>query len=353
VFSLNSKWQYPEELDHFTFNKEHQKKVLDEIDQMSKVKSRKPKRIFPLIVAFAGVFLIVNILFFQEDIQRVLAKIPYVSQFIEQEEDRSERMGRMLIEIDNLLDKKDVKTPNWDYQFNTVNKVFTIEVKGWAGKDDEIKEPILQSMEKNGFSNYKLSIKPYQENKGDTPIKDESIKQYMRDSEALKESLTKHLKQENFELMFPVTIQINPTQGVYINAIVPKTETRLDLLEKIMKEEGQQFGENPEIDIRQVEKKAREQEVRWEETGAVHQIARAMMESDSYPVTGFSYSFHPYPLQVIIKTSLNHKDSDAKIIADEIRSEIKLYIETGKGTESIRGDEYEVRVLGKDKKEIE
>ena len=106
---MNSKWQYPEKMDQFTFNKEHQKKVLDEIDQMSKVKSRKPKRIFPLIVAFAGVFLIVNILFFQEDIQRVLAKIPYISQFIEQEEDKSERMGRMLIEIDNLLTRKMLK----------------------------------------------------------------------------------------------------------------------------------------------------------------------------------------------------------------------------------------------------
>jgi hypothetical protein len=350
VFSLNSKWQYPEGMNHFTFNKEHQKKVLDEIDQRSKEKSRKPKRIFPLIVAFSGVFLIMNFLFFQEDIQRVLAKIPYISQFIEQEEDRRERMGRMLVEIDNLLDKKDVEAPNWNFQMNRDKKVFTIELKGWVGKDDGIKEPILQSMEKNGFTDYKLSIEPYQENKA---VKDEAIEQYINDSEALKVSLTNRLKKENFELMFPVNIQMNPTQGVYIKVIVSKNETRLDLLEKIIKEESRQYAENPEIVIRQVEKKAREQEVRWEKTGAVHQIASAMMESDTYPVTGFSYSFHPYPLQVIIKTSLNPEDQDAKNIADEIRSEIKLYIETGKGTEPIRKDEYEVRVLGKDKKEIE
>ncbi|MCA1063852.1 hypothetical protein QTG56_01310 [Rossellomorea sp. AcN35-11] len=349
---MKNKWQYPEDMDHLTFNKEHQKKVLNHISEMPKEKRGRRLRVNPVLAAIATIFLMANFWLFQEGIQQVLAKIPYISQFLEEEEDRSERMGTMLRELQTLLDENGVDMPNWNLEMNSDKKVFTVELKGWSGQDDGLREQILDIMEKNGFSDYRLSIVPYEESKN-VPVKGEDVKQIMKDSDALKESVTKRLQEEKFELMFPVGIQMNPTQGVYINVIVPKTETRLDLLEKIIMEEGQQYGENPEIDIRQVEKKAREQEVRWEQTGAVHHIARAMMESDTYPVTGFSYSFHPYPLHITIKTSLHPDKPDAKLTAEEIRSEIKLYIDTGEGTEPIRGDEYEIRVLGKEKKEIE
>ncbi|QTC41618.1 DUF4030 domain-containing protein [Bacillus sp. V3] len=350
---MKNKWQYPDELENLIFNKEHQKNVLDKIGQTSNETAGKRKRTYPLVAAFAGIMLVSNFWLFHENIEGVLAKLPYISQFIEQEEDRMERMEIMLEELNSLLDQKNVEMPNWNFGINRDKKVFTVEIKDWVDQKEVIKEPVKDIMKKNGFSDYKLSVVPYQENKVDSDVTEEEIEQYMKDSKALEESLTKRLEEEDFELMFPVNIQMNPTQGVYINVIVPKTETRLDLLESIMKEEGSQYIDKPEIDIRQVEKKAREQEVRWDKTGVISDIARAMTESDTYPVTGFAYSFHPYPLQITIKTSLKPDDPDARSIANEIRSEIKIYIDTAEGTESIRGDEYDINVIGKGKKEID
>ncbi|XXM72388.1 hypothetical protein ACQ0QQ_00350 [Lysinibacillus sphaericus] len=350
---MKNKWQYPDEMEDLTFEKEHQKNVLDKIGQLSNKKTGRRKRTYPLVAAFACIILVSNFWLFHENIEGVLAKLPYISQFIKQDEDRMERMQVMLGELDRLLDQKGVDMPNWNFHMNVDEKVFTVEIKDWPDQKDVIKEPVRKIMKKNGFSDYKLTVVPYQKNKVDSDVTEEEIEQYVKDSEALEESLTKRLEEENFELMFPVNIQMNPTQGVYISVIVPKTETRLDLLESIMKEEGRKYIDKPEIDIRQVEKKAREQEVRWEKTGVISDIARAMTESDTYPVTGFAYSFHPYPLQITIKTSLNPGDPDARSIANEIKSEIKLYIDTAEGTETIRGDEFEIKVTGKGKKEID
>ncbi|WP_077622643.1 DUF4030 domain-containing protein [Sediminibacillus massiliensis] len=347
---MSSKWKYPEEMDNMKFGKDHQRRVLDQLNKTSVKNKRKRNFKLRLMTAVVGI-LLVACLAFTPEMQHVLAKIPYISQFLEQEEERMEQMDTLLKEVNLLTQKEGYQLEN--FHMNHDDKEMIVALNNWSEKNDEMKNSIIEILTESGFDGYDVKVIPYEEKEIKTDVTEEEMEQYQKDSQELTETLTNRLEEENFELMFPVQVQMNPTQGVYINVILPETEDRLDLVEKIMKEEGEKYIDKPKLDIRQVQKKAREQEIRWEETGAVHHIAQAMMESEEFPVTGFSYSFHPYPLQIKIKTSLESSDNDAEKVAEEIKDEINLYIESGEGTEPIRGDEFEVHVLGKDKKEID
>ncbi|MYL49972.1 DUF4030 domain-containing protein [Halobacillus litoralis] len=345
---MSNRWKYPEKVKQMKLEEEHQKKVLERLQSPEDRRKSKARRFW---MGAAVVVLLLGGLLFTPAMEHVVAKIPYISQFIEQEEDRMVRMETFFNEANQSIEKEGYRIGNM--QVSKEDKEVIVELIEIEVGKRKIQTIVEDHLEDNGFHNYEVSVKPFEERVYQSDVTEEEMEQFHKNTKELEGKLTARLQEENFELMFPVQVQMNPTQGVYINVIVPETETRLSLLEDIMLEEGQEYNEEPKLDIRQVEKKAREQEKRWEETGAVNDIAQAMMESEQYPVTGFAYSFHPYPLQIKIKTSLDRSNENSKEIAEEIREEIDLFIQTGDKTAPIRGDEYEVYVLSKDKKNIQ
>lgn len=345
---MSNRWKYPEKVQQMKFKEEHQSQVFHHLQSSTPQQKRTIGRLW---MAAAVVVLLLGGLLFTPAMEHVVAKIPYISQFIEQEEDRMERMETFFSETTQTIEKEGYQIGNM--QVSRDDKEVIVELIEMEDGKQKVQTIVEEHLEKNGFHDYEVSVQPFEEGVQQSDVTEEEMEQYYKNTKELEEKLTTRLKEENFELMFPVQVQMNPTRGVYINVIVPKTETRLSLLEEIMLEEGHVYNEEPELDIRQVEKKAREQEIRWGETGAIHDIAQAMMESEQYPVTGFAFSFHPYPLQIKIKTSLDRSDKSSKEIAEEIREEIDLFIQTGEKTAPIREDEYEVYVLSKDKKNIQ
>ncbi|MBX0356937.1 hypothetical protein [Halobacillus sp. Nhm2S1] len=341
---MSNRWKYPEKVNQMKFERERQKEVLERLQSPGSVRKRKIGRFW---MAFAVVVLLLGGLLFKPGMEHVVAKIPYISQFIEQEEDRMERMETFFNEAHQSIGKEGYRIGNM--QVSKDDKEVIVELIDMEDGKRKIQTIVEDHLEENGFDNYSVSVKPFEERVYQSDVTEEEMEQFHKNTKELEGKLIARLQEENFELMFPVQVQMNPTRGVYINVIVPETETRLSLLEDIMLEEGRVYNEKPELDIRQVEKKAREQEKRWEETGAVNDIAQAMMESEEYPVTGFAYSFHPYPLQIKIKTSLDHPSESSMEIAEEMREEIDLFIQTGEKTTPIRDDKYEVYVLSKDK----
>lgn len=346
---MSDRWDYPEEIKNLEFKKEHQDDVLSRLKEPVPIKKKNKKK--PWIAA-ACILLLFGGLMFTPAMEHVVAKIPYISQFLDQKEDRMERMEAFYEDVSHSIKKEGYQIR--DIQFSWDDKEVIIELKNMDNDGSSVQKLVEEELADKGFNDYSVSVKPFKElEKVQSDVTEEEIEEYQKNIEELEKKLTTRLENNDFELMFPVNVQMNPTQGVYINVIVPESEKRLHLLEEIMLEEGRKYAEEPDIDLRQVQKIAREQEVRWGKTGAVNDIAQAMMESEQFPVTGFSYSFHPYPLQIKIKTSLDQSSSRSKEIAEEIRREIDLFIQSGEKTESIREDRYEVHVLSKDKKEIE
>lgn len=118
-------------------------------------------------------------------------------------------------------------------------------------------------------------------------------------------------------------------------------------LKKLLKSVTKDYGEFTSIDM-----KAREQELRWGDSQITGIIRSGLMSNESFKVTGFSYSFQPYPLEMKIKTSVKSTDPKAKELAEEIMNEVKEFIQNHEITKDVRNDEYTVMIYGKDKKLI-
>lgn len=344
---MNNKWVYPKEVEQMHFTEINQRRVLNDIDTPSQKNKSPRKHLYSAITAIGIVLLLFTSVLFLPSIEYVLAKIPYISQFIKEEEQRMDKMDDILNEIDlvvkeNSMEIGDLRIDSTELQVHLI---------GLSGKSESITQQINSQLEEAGFTGYDVKVVAYEENEMQTEQSKQEIEQF-EDSEALRTALTARLKAERYELMFPVSVSINKIEGIYMNVIVPESEGRLDLLKEIMAEEAKIYGDEYNLDIRQVQKIAREQEKRWGKTGAIGHIGSALMEAKNLQVNGFAYSFHPYPLQIEVKTSLELDDSEAVQIAKEIHSEINLFIQTDERTKPIREDRYKVKVLGKDKKEI-
>lgn len=347
---MKNKWTYPERVDHMRFTKKNQQNVLNEIDSPpQKKKSR--KRFYGGLTAAVIVILLLGGTAFIPNIESVVAKIPYISQFIKEEEQRMDQMESILDEINLVVEENGMKIG--DLQVQVEEKEAKVHLIGLSGKNKSVTDQINSQLEKAGFTSYDVKVVPYEEEEEiQTERSKEEIEQDMQNSKALKTSLTERLKAQGYELMFPVSVRINNKEGIYMNVIVPESEKRLKQLKKIMKEEAKAYGDEYKLDVRQVQKIAREQEKRWQETGAIGHIGRALMEAKDLHVTGYAYSFHPYPLQLKIKTSLESDNPKASQIAKKIHSEIDLFIQSNEETQTIRDDRYNVIVLSKDKEEI-
>ncbi|WP_430787098.1 DUF4030 domain-containing protein [Virgibacillus flavescens] len=347
---MKNKWKYPERADSMHFTKKNQQKVLNEID--SPPQKKKPgKRFYAGLTVAILVMLLIGGTVFTQDIETVLAKIPYISQFIKEEEQRNEKMESILDKVNLVVEENGMELG--DLQIHVDEKEVKVHIRGLTENNKSISNQIESQFEKSGFTSYDVKVVAYEEpEKIQTERRKAELEEDMQDSEALKTTLKKRLKSQEYELMFPISVRINNLEGVYINVIVPESENRLEQLKEIVKKEAEAYGDEYKLDVRQVQKTARQQEIRWGKTRAIEHIGRALMEANDLHVTTYSYSFHPYPLQLKIKTSLDSDNPKASEIAKEIHSEIDLFIQSSEDTQTIRDDRYNVIVLSKDKKEI-
>lgn len=336
-------------MNQMKFKESHQQKVLSQLDTPPR-KGKPRMLLLSSLTAAALVVILLGSALFMPAMENVVAKIPYISQFIKEEEQRLDQMENISDQVKIIAKENGLKIGN--LQLRLEKKELKVAFTGLSGNEKNLSDQIQTQLGEAGLTGYEVTVVPFKEKEIQAERSKEEIEQDMRDSEALQATLTKRLKAEGYELMFPISVRINDIEGIFMNVIVPETEDRLDQLKEIMKEEAQVYGDEYKLDVRQVQKIAREQEKQWAKTGALGHIASALMEAKNLPVTGFAYSFHPYPLQITVKTSLNEGDPDAQQIAQEISSEIDLLIQSDEETEAIRDARYNVKVLSKDKKEI-
>lgn len=69
-------------------------------------------------------------------------------------------------------------------------------------------------------------------------------------------------------------------------------------------------------------------------------------------MTGFAYSFHPAPLQIIIKTSIKVSDKDADEKVRIIEETINEFLSSEDIQSKIDGEPYEIIIRSKDQQRI-
>ncbi|KAA9022043.1 DUF4030 domain-containing protein [Niallia endozanthoxylica] len=355
---MRNKWKYPShhsELNQLRFKEKQMDYVLNTVqaDPCPDMTNPKKKIIFKrlsyLTTAAAALFmLIIGSTHFSLDMAKAAAKIPYFSLFIKQEEYKY----ALYDSIQNVINEHQYQVVDLDVSIP--KKKITVSLLGSKAEVKTIKADVIANINEElvsqDFGKYKILVK-----KGERPDPGPELTQeeekYITDSVELEKKILHLLAQHNYTPAFPIEARINSMEN-FIYIALPNTESkqRVTELKELLNTVTKDYGEF-RMRITSIDMKAREQELRWG-NNIIGILAQGLMSNKSFQVTGFSYSFHPYPLQIKVKTSVQSTDPKAKELAEEMINEMKVFIQTHELTKDVRNDEYKVIIYGKDKEII-
>ncbi len=211
----------------------------------------------------------------------------------------------------------------------------------------EVEEFIANILEEKEYDRYKIEVKREIDRVPDTTIseRDQAI------SNALTESYN-HLIKSQFNVLSHGYSYPSPNSDkVIINLDIPNTEKRVEEIKKTINEslKAKNIDYYP-IKINKIDLAQREKEDKWHKIFPV--INEGLTAKKEYKVTGFAYSFHPAPLQIIIKTSINTSDKDADEKVNTIEETINEFLSSEEIQSKIGGEQYKIIIRGKDKQRI-
>ena len=297
------------------------------------------------IAAVAVFLLFIGSSYFSLGMAKVAAKIPYFSLFIKQEEYYfalrdviDDVMNENKYEISDL----DVSVPNRKISVSLLGS--KTEVKSM---EKEVEQKLNNELVVQNFGKYDIEIK-----KGTLPeLVTETTaeeEEYFRKSMELEKKVLALLEKNNYTPAFPIEVRMNNMEN-FMYIALPNTETRVPELKEQLKVLTKEYGEF-RYKITSIDMAAREQELRWGKKWSIHILVGGLMENKDFKVTGISYSFHPLPLQIKVKTSVKSTNPEAKKLAEDIENEITEFIQTHEKTAEVRNDPYELLIIVKIRK---
>jgi hypothetical protein len=357
---MEDKLKYPEEksvLSQLRFEEKHKEHVLNKIRVLpagnpvyTETHKKKPlkKAAFSAVAATIVFALLIGSSYLSPSMAKVMARVPYFSLFIQQEEYKYalyDVIGEVVNEKKYQIQTVDASVPDRKLTVLVIGSKDDVN----AVQDDIIKD-FNSALVSNHFGEYSIEVKRSKVFIEQTAEDSPEVEQYIKDSQQLEKEIKAQLEKNNYELAFPLEVRINEKEK-FIYTAIPKTETRIDELKDLLKSTSSKYGEF-RLKVTRVDMNAREQELRWGKNNITLTIAHGLMENKDFHVTGFSYSFHPLPLQIMVKTELDAADAEDKKIIEEIEDEINTFIQTHELTKEVRNDPYEIKIYGKNKKQI-
>ncbi|MFJ7744518.1 DUF4030 domain-containing protein [Peribacillus sp. NPDC097295] len=307
---------------------------------MKKQKQRKiGKRVLTTAVSLVAAFaLFVGLGFVSPAVATVASKIPYLNKIY-----HLEPVNRV---IWNKLEENGYAVIGVGGNASSI--YITLEgteqyIQDVRGEVKELAESVLES---RGYNAYKIKI---------TKEKQYEFPPETKREKAIDKAMTE-VDAKLTELQFSVlsygtTYPPSNSKEVVINIDVPNKEKRIEEIKNISNEiiQDNDIGSySLKIDIVNMEQ--REKESRWGDVFPA--IYEGLASKKEYKVTGFAYSFHPAPLQIIIKTSINSSDKDAAKRAIGLEKTIEEFLNSKEIANKIEGEEYKIIIRSKDKKQI-
>ncbi|WP_108671878.1 DUF4030 domain-containing protein [Peribacillus acanthi] len=351
---MKDKFQYPKKMNNIRFKDTNQQYVLNSINNLNGHTNKERKNwgirkiVYSSIAAVAFFTLMIGSTYVSPAMAKVVAQIPYLSSFIKQEEDKYE----LLKVVSDALVKEGYNLRNITASLQ--DKQISIMLAGTeedlSKKKDEVQKTVKEALASHQYGTFSVKVQ-IDERVYTSHEETEEEAKYMRDSESLRKKIQMQLDKNGYVTAFPIEVRINKIEN-FIYVAVPKTEKRIPELKELLRSTAKEYGDDFKLRVTRIDMKAREQELRWGKNNIVGIIGQGLMENEEFKVKGYSYSFHPYPLQIKIKTTINTSGSEAKEIVERIENEIKTFIQTDELTKEIRSDSYEIIILSKDKKRL-
>jgi hypothetical protein len=357
---MKEKWKYPShnpDLNRLRFEDNHKQNVLMKIKSLkhSNGKNRNEQKSFgmrkvggALVAAATIIVFLLGSTYLSPAWAKVASHIPYFNQIIQNQEYTmavNDTVWNVIQENKYPISQLDVNIPDKNIDFAIIGTEQEVN-----SMKKEVMTKIDAALQAKDLGKFSIQVRAGKERLDEFATNPELVKNE-KESQALHDEIMKQLKLNHYEPAFPIQVRVNfPDNFIYV--AVPNTESkqRMDDLKALLKTASSKYGDDFKMRITRIDMKAREQELRWGNTIMI--IGDVLMQNEEFKTTGYSFSFHPYPLQLKIKTSIQSSDPDAKEKAERIENAIAEFIQTHEKTKDIRNDPYELTILSKDKKKL-
>ncbi|MFF2286680.1 DUF4030 domain-containing protein [Peribacillus butanolivorans] len=343
-------------LKEIRFEEKHKQNVLRKVGHLNKTSnfertkkhrySLGKKITYSVCSALLLFTLLIGSAFVSPAMARMLSEIPYLSYFLNQE-DQIIDIERIILDVAN---KEDYDI--WDIQVSKADKEIILAIRDPENKlsslQNNIRKSVNDALQSENLGPYSIKIQRYEE---DPLEKELNAKQDIRMAEVklLSDELSKELKKQNFNIL---ELQVNYTEEArLIKLEVPDTENQIEeIKEEINKVIQSEELDSYKIEIDKINLKIRELEQRWKPITNV--LERRLQFNEDYKINLLSFSFESLPVTFTINTSVKSSDSDAKEYGNMIEREIKQYIKSDESYEVVKNDPYKIIVYSEDKKKI-
>lgn len=275
--------------------------------------------------------------FFSPAMAEVVSKIPYLSKIF-----HSEPINQI---IWGELEEKGYEISG--VSGNASHILISLDGSEQYFQDvhEEVKEIAAKILKSNEYDRYTIKVKRQIDIVPPTSEREKAIGETLN-------RINDQLIKLNFNVLsYGASYPSENLNKVIIEIDVPNTEKRIEEIKEITNEILRAKNiESYSIKINKIDLVQREKEAKWDEIfPAIYQGLTAKKE---YKVTGFAYSFHPAPLQIIIKTSINSSDKDAPEKVHIIEKTINEFLNSKEIKSKIDGEPYKIIIRSKDKQKI-
>lgn len=291
-----------------------------------------------LVILFS---LFIGSAFISPAMAEVMSKIPYLNKVLHSKD--------IFILIHESLENEGYKT---NVSTNGSNKI-EIAVDGSEQyfqdirRDvEEITLEVLRSREYDGYTVKVVKSKVIHEEKPSP----ETLKQY-EEAMNVDEALIQELKKVNYNDVTTQVGTLNNSGDLNIIIGIPNTEKDAERIKELVRNViTEETDKKYTLKFNKINLKLREQSDRWGRI--VSTIIDRLYSKKEYQVNGFSYSAHPQPMTLYIKTTIPSSNPDSKRLGIKIENTIREFLESEEAKKIIKDDEYKIIVYSKDKQQI-
>ncbi|MBD8069110.1 DUF4030 domain-containing protein [Bacillus sp. PS06] len=299
---------------------------------------------YSMMALMVLVGLIIGSSFISPAMAEVVSKIPYLNRLFHSEP--------VIVKLMDHL-------RNEGYQIASVsssgNKVMEIYVDGTEeyvqGVSKDIENIAIETLKTNGVDAY--TVKVVQNEMGELEQPSPKAQESYEEANRINQSLIHELNKQDYP---DVTTQVGTSDdsGEWVLHIVigiPTTEEQPEKIKSIVETVLKQETEKEfTLKYTSINLKVREQENRW--GSVITTMIDGLYSKKEFKVNGFSYSAHPQPMTLSIKTTISSSNSESKQLGMKIEETVKEFLESDDVKKVIGDDKYQINVYSKDKKKI-
>ncbi|UFT98964.1 DUF4030 domain-containing protein [Radiobacillus kanasensis] len=293
------------------------------------------------ILASAIIILLVASSLLSPTVTNVLADVPFLKQFFHNEPI-------------TLLIEKELKGQGYDIEeveeSSYPDKIMYVQVNGSEQDVQEVRQSIEAKTEEilldEDYDAFSVVVEKYEER--EFRMSEES-EQYAKEAKQIMDAVSEKMKETDVNLL---TMGVTHNQKDHkVEIAVPDTTKNVDELKQMMKEVVEPLGLGTFFYKVQLVN-LKQQELEMKVTTIINTLHEGLRAKKEFHTKGMAYSFHPPPLQIVVKTTLDSKDPQADEVVERIESHVMEFFHTEEVEKILKDVPYELVIRSADQVQL-